>query len=76
MKDYDYFKNNLNDLYKQYGHRFLAIKNQQVIGVYNDFDTAYAKTRETEKAGTFIIQECVDDPAKLVLSFQANVAVA
>ncbi|MDR3165584.1 MAG: hypothetical protein LBU13_08400 [Synergistaceae bacterium] len=76
MDDYKYFIDNLDALYKEYGHCFLVIKNQQVIGTYNRMDAAYDEARKTEPIGTFIIQECVDDPEKLVLSFQSNVAVA
>ena len=76
MNDYEYFIHNMSSLYGQYGHKFLVIKNKAVIGVYDDMDTAYDETRLKEEVGTFIIQECVDDPAKLVLTFQANVSVA
>ena len=74
MRDYDYFINNLADLYAEYGHRFLVIKEQSVIGAYADLKTAYRETIATEKLGTFIIQECVDDPQKLVQNFQFNVS--
>jgi len=73
MKDYDYFINNLSDLYAQYGHCFLAIKNQKVVGVFDEFKNAYYEMVKTEELGTFIIQECVDDPEKLVHRFQFNV---
>ena len=73
MKDYDYYISNLPDLYTEYGHCFLAIKNQKIIGVFNDFKTAYDETIRNEELGTFIIQECVDDPEKLVHHLQFNV---
>ena len=60
MNDYEYFINNLSELYKKYGHRFLVIKEQQVIGTYDEFGAAYDETIKTEELGTFIIQECVD----------------
>ena len=28
--DFDYFISNYQDLYKQYGHKFLAIKNKEI----------------------------------------------
>jgi len=76
MNDYEYFVHNMSSLYGQYGHKFLVIKNKTIIGVYDDMDIAYDETRKIEDVGTFIIQECVDDPTKLVLTFQANVSVA
>jgi len=74
--DYDYFTNNLATLYKQYGRRFLVIKNEQVIGTYNSFDDAFNETTKTEKLGTFLTQECVENPEDLILTFQGNVAFA
>ena len=76
MADFDYFMNNIASLYKEYGHRFLVIKNEQVIGAYNSFDDALNETIKTEKPGTFLIQECVEDPKDLILTFQGNVAFA
>ena len=72
MSDYEYFKDNLSTLFEKYGNRFLVIKDKSVIGVFEDFKTAYYETLKNEKLGTFIIQECVDDPAKLVQHFQFN----
>ena len=74
MTDYDFFINNLVALYKKYGHCFIVIKNESVIGVYNNFDDALTDTLKTENPGTFLIQECVEDPKELVLTFQGNVA--
>ena len=76
MADYDYFINNLATLYKVYGHRFLVIKSEQVIGAYYSFDDALNETVKTEKPGTFLIQECVENPEDLILKFQGNVAFA
>jgi len=76
MADFDYFINNLAVLYKEYGHCFLVIKNEQVIGSYNSFDDALNETIKTEKLGTFLIQECVENPDDLILTFQGNVLFA
>ena len=74
MADFDFFINNLAALYKEYGDCFIAIKNEGVIGVYDNFDDALTETLKTEKPGTFLIQECVEDPKDLILAFQGNVA--
>jgi hypothetical protein len=76
MPDYGYFIDNLAALYQQYGHRFLVIKNEKVIGAYNSFDDAFTETVKTEALGTFLIQECVSDPKELVKTFQGNVSFA
>lgn len=72
-QDYNYFLDNTAQFYKKYGRRFLAIKNQNVIGVYDTFDEALENTLKKETLGTFLIQECLADRKKSVHFFQGNV---
>ena len=58
LEDFNWFVENYGQLFKEYGHKFLAIKNKKVIGVYDNVKTAIEKTKETEELGTFIVQEC------------------
>ncbi len=59
--DFDYFVQNYMDFFNQYGHKFLAIKNKRVLGVYDDVITAVNTTMKSEELGTFIVQECTGD---------------
>ena len=60
-RDFQWFLDNYDDLFKQYGVAFLAIKNKSVLGAYSSYGDAVRKTSETEKLGTFIVQECNGD---------------
>ena len=71
--DFDYFLENMEDFYRQYGHKFIALKNKNILGAYDNFMNAYESTLKTEEIGTFIIQECLDNKEKLVRHFQSNV---
>jgi hypothetical protein len=57
MTNYEYFVANMPDLYARYGHKFLAIKDCQVIGTYDDYLSAYEDAVKHESLGTFIVQE-------------------
>jgi fibrillarin-like rRNA methylase len=57
-QDFDYFIQNIKAFYKQYGHKFLAIKDRNILGAYDSFNAALEETLKQEQAGTFIIQEC------------------
>ena len=59
--DYKWFLRNYDELYNKYGHSFLAIKDEQVIGVYESFANAVRTTAKTNDFGTFIVQECNGD---------------
>lgn len=59
--DFKWFIDNYDSLFKKYGHKFIAIKDKTILGVYDDVVTAIDKTAENHELGTFIIQECTGD---------------
>jgi len=71
--DFNYFLENMNKLYRKYGNKFVVVKNQNVLGAYNDFNKALETTLKTEEMGTFLIQECFANKEKMVCHFQGNV---
>lgn len=56
--DFDYFIANYQDLYQQYGHKFLAIRNRSVIGDYSSIPDAINDLSKLYPPGKYIIQEC------------------
>ena len=56
--NYEWFKQNYQNLFKRYGFGYLVIKNLQVIGVYSSYKEGLTKTLQSEEIGTFIIQLC------------------
>jgi len=75
-QDYEYFLQNIGELYELYGHKFLAIKNRQILGAYDNFDDALDETLKHEKVGTFLIQECFQNREECVHCFQGNVMLS
>lgn len=59
--DFNYFVENYQKLYEQYGHKYLVIQNKTVIGSYDTEIDAINKTSEVYPLGTFIVQECNGD---------------
>ena len=59
--DFAWFKENMVELYKQYGSRYLAIKNEKVLGAYKTYAEGVRETQKTEPLGTFIVQKCGAD---------------
>lgn len=60
-RNFRWFVENYDELYKQYGVSYLAIKDRAVIGVYNSYVEALKETCKTEELGTFNIQFCNGD---------------
>jgi len=73
-QDFNYFLENMENLYHTHGHKFVVVKNQSIMAVYNNFMDAYETTAKTEEPGTFLIQECFDNKEKMICHFQGNVA--
>lgn len=54
--DFNWFLNNYDNIYKQYGHKFIVIKDKQILGAYDSAREAIDNT--SEEMGTYIVQEC------------------
>lgn len=56
--DFEYFISHYQEIFDKYGHKFIAIKNNTILG---SFDTELDAINEVSKKyplGTFIVQEC------------------
>jgi fibrillarin-like rRNA methylase len=72
-QDFEFFLQNMEGFYKTYGQKFVAVKNQSILGSYDSFNEALDTTLKTEELGTFLIQEIFEDEEKMVHYFQSNV---
>jgi hypothetical protein len=57
-REFRYYLAHQDELVRQYSGKVLAIKNQQVIGVYDSEAEAVHTTARTHELGTFIVQLC------------------
>jgi hypothetical protein len=58
-KEFEYYIANQQELVQEYVGKFIVIKNQKVIGVYDTQIEAYETTKKDHELGTFLIQ-CVE----------------
>ena len=49
------------NFYKEYGHKFLAIKDKKVLGAYDSVTETISDLTPTYEVGSYIIQECTGD---------------
>lgn len=59
--DFQFFINNYQKLYSKYGHKFLAIKNKEILGAYDSVPETIDSLSSAHEAGSYIIQECTGD---------------
>lgn len=59
--DFDFFVKNYQEFFKLYGHAFLAIRNEKILGAYDSVPDAVDALSENYKPGDYIIQECTGE---------------
>ena len=57
-EDFNYFIKHYQELYNKYGHKFIAIKNGKILGVFDTEIQAITDVSKKYPLGTFIVQEC------------------
>ena len=55
-REFKFYRENQDKLVSKYKDKFIVIKNDKVIGVFEDELTAYIKTKKKHNLGTFLIQ--------------------
>jgi hypothetical protein len=74
-KEFQYYLDHQPDFVKQYNNKFIVIKNEQVIGVYNSHTEAYTETVKKEQLGTFLIQHCLPGKESTTQTFNSQVII-
>jgi hypothetical protein len=61
-KEFEFYLENQAELAKKFNGKYIVIKNQEVIGVFESEIEAIDKTSANHKLGTFLVQKC--EPGK------------
>jgi hypothetical protein len=75
-KEFKYFVDNRSVLFKQFPDQYIVIKNQKVIGVYDNKIDAYFETQEHHELGSFLIQFCSLTPEAFTGDFTSHSMIA
>lgn len=57
-KEFKFYLDHQAELVEKFNGKFLVIKDEEVIGVYDSENAAYFETEKIHPAGTFLIQFC------------------
>ena len=72
-KEFEYFLDHQMELVDKYDGKFLVIKGQKVIGVYDSELEAVEETSKREKIGTFLVQKCEHGDASFTQTFHSRI---
>ncbi len=73
QKEFQWYLANQAELVRKYKEKYIVIKNQEVIGVYNSEIEAYSESVKTNELGTFLIQECQPGEENYTQTFRSRV---
>ncbi len=77
LKDeFQYYLDHQNELVKQYNGKYIVIKNQKVIGSYDNELTAVQKTSRDHELGTFLVQKCEPGSSSYTQTYHSRVTFA
>ena len=71
-KELDFFIENQKELVKKYNGKVLAIKEQEIIGIYNTPLEAYIEAQKEHELGTFAIQPCRPGPEAYTITMSTQ----
>lgn len=72
-KEFKYYLEHQEELLKEYAGKFLVIKGQKVLGVYDTEIIAYQEAQKENELGTFLIQLCSIGSDNYTQSFNSRV---
>lgn len=72
--EFQYFLDHQAELSEKHFGKFVVIKGQQVLGVYDDRLDAYEQTAREHAVGTFLIQQCLPGTQAYTATYHSLVA--
>jgi hypothetical protein len=73
-REFQYYLDHQDELVKSYSGKFLVIKDDAVIGVFDSEEEAFFVTEKKHEAGTFLIQLCEPGEGSYTQSFHSRVS--
>lgn len=75
-REFDYYLAHQEDLVAQYRGRYIVLKDEKVIGVYDSQLGAVEETSKSQALGTFLVQRCEPGSESHTNTFHSRVAFA
>jgi len=75
-KEFEYYLANQDALVEKYNGKFIVIKNEEIIGVFDNELTAVEETSKHHELGTFLVQPVFPGENSHTQMFHSRVAFA
>ena len=74
-REFEFFLEHQDEFVRQYEGKFIVIKKQAILGVYDSELEAVEETAKTEKMGTFLVQKCERGDSSFSQTFHSRVSI-
>jgi len=73
-KEFNYYKENQDELVKRYKDKFLVIVGEEVVEVHNSELEAYTEAKKKYEPGRFLIQHCLPGKNSYTQTYHSRVS--
>ena len=76
QKEFDFYLANQADMVEKYDGKYIVIKDETVVGEYDDELTAVTETQKSHQLGTFLVQKVSEGDAEYSQTFHSRVVLS
>ncbi len=76
QKEFDFYLAHQAEMVEKYDGKYIVIKNESVVGVYDDEITAVTKSQESHELGTFLVQKVSEGDTEYSQTFHSRVVLS
>ncbi|GBE04933.1 hypothetical protein BMS3Abin10_00552 [bacterium BMS3Abin10] len=73
-KEFQYYIDNQDEFVQKHNGKFLVIKGQKIIGIYDSEMDAIKETSTEHELGTFLVQKCEPGSESYTQTYHSRVA--
>lgn len=75
-KEFQYFIQHQNDLVKKHNGKYIVLRGEEIVGVFDTIADAYEDSIKKFPPGTFFIQKCIPGTSAYTQTFNSRVIFA
>ncbi|MFH0765481.1 MAG: hypothetical protein V2A61_03570 [Calditrichota bacterium] len=73
-KEFHYYLDHQDEMVAKYNGKVVVIKDEEVIGVFDDEVEAVLETSKHHQRGTFIVQRCTPGPDAYTVKYHSRIS--
>ena len=71
-REFQYYIDHQKELVEKYNGKYLVIKDEQVVGIYDTLDEAAVEADKKHKGDSYLIQECLPGEENFTITYHSR----